>query len=259
MIPLFDSLTHPTISGTLNGLLSTFDSTYSGMKETGFKWACAVGLEGVEKYDHNLYIKECRKYKCFIPIAGLNPKQKVDDLEKEIITLSKLGFKGIKIHPRNSNIGLDFDTLPDILRFANESNLVVFLCTYSHANLERYPESDPLYSLVKLLKSSKDTKVLLLHGGDVNLLRYAELVKRSPNVVLDLSFTIMKYQGSSLDLDIKYLFKNLDRRICLGTDHPEFSHKILRERFEDLTQDLLIEKKENIGYKNLINFFNIAD
>lgn len=259
MIPLFDSLTHPTISGMLGGVSANFEIVKHEMNKSHFKWACSVGLDGIEKYQHDLYIEQCKKYNCFVPIAGLNPRKELEDIKKEILTLSKLGFKGIKIHPRNSNVDWDFETLPYILKYAYESNLVVFLCTYLHSKLESYPESDPFYSLVKLLKLAKETKILLLHGGDVKLLQYAEFVKRNPNVILDLSFTIMKYQGSSLDLDIKYLFNNLDQRICIGTDHPEFSHSALRERFEHLTSGLPQDKKENIGYRNLLNCFNIND
>ncbi len=51
MIPLFDSLTHPTITGTLNSLSSDFKTVENEMNMTNFKWACALGLEGIEKYD----------------------------------------------------------------------------------------------------------------------------------------------------------------------------------------------------------------
>ena len=62
--------------------------------------------------------------------------------------------------------------------------------------------------------------MVLLHGGDVQLLRYAELVRFNANLILDLSLTIMKYAGSSLDADLSFLFREFDRRICIGSDHP---------------------------------------
>jgi len=70
-------------------------------------------------------------------------------------------------------------------------------------------------------------------------------------VLLDLSFTLCKYEGSSIDLDIRYLFEKFDRRICIGSDSPEFDLSKLRQRFNQLTEGLDIVKKKNIGFQNL--------
>ena len=90
-----------------------------------------------------------------------------------------------------------------------------------------------------------------------NLIRYMELVRFNENLLLDLSLTIMKYKGSSIDLDIRYLFTNFDRRICIGTDHPEYTHLDVRKRFEYFGQDVAINKLENIAFLNLTKFLNI--
>jgi predicted TIM-barrel fold metal-dependent hydrolase len=127
-----------------------------------------------------------------------------------------------------------------------------------HCRIDRYPVADPFYSLVKVIKQAPDTRVVLVHGGDVEILKYAEIVRFNDNLLLDLSMTITKYQGSSLDSDIKFLFRNFDRRICIGTDHPEYSHKLLRERFEYFSEDVPVDKLENIAYRNLRKFLSIA-
>ncbi|MBI3591583.1 MAG: hypothetical protein HY094_09445 [Candidatus Melainabacteria bacterium] len=258
MIPLFDSLAHPTLTGSWinKNLNASFSKLITDMKKANYVAACAVGLSGIEGYDHKFFIEECKKYDCFIPVAGIDPKKSIEDLETEISYVAKLGFKGVKIHPRNAGIKLDYKTLPDILKFTKENNLVTMLCTYSHSALSLYPDFDPFYSLVKLLKTESDAKVILLHGGDVNLLKYAELVRKNPNLILDLSYTIMRYENSSIDLDIKFLLSDLDRRVCIGTDYPEYSHEALRRRFEKLSLEISWEKLENIGFKNLQSFFN---
>jgi predicted TIM-barrel fold metal-dependent hydrolase len=123
-----------------------------------------------------------------------------------------------------------------------------------HCRIEDYPLSDPLYSLVRLLKRCPNARVVLVHGGDVRLLEYAELVRFNQNLLLDLSLTIMKYRGSSLDTDIGFLFRQFDRRLCVGTDFPEYSPAALRARFDDFSRDLPAEKVENIAYRNLQTF-----
>lgn len=257
MIPLFDSLTHPTVNGNFKDKKANFDLLVKDMHASNFKWACAVGLSNTGEYDHKLFIDKCKKYKSLIPIAGINPKQSLNNLKKEISYISDLGFKGIKIHPRISGINWDYKTLPSIFKFAKNKNLVVMLCTFFHSNLSAYPPSDPYFSLVNLLKTAQGIKVILIHGGDVDVLRYSELVRANSNLILDLSMTIMRYENSSIDLNIKHLFKNLDRKICIGTDHPEHSHKELRRRFSTLSKDISGEKAENIGYKNLSEVFGV--
>jgi len=97
-----------------------------------------------------------------------------------------------------------------------------------------------------------------MHGGDVQVLRYSELVRFNETLLLDLSFTMMKYRGSSIDTDLAYLFRKFDQRICIGTDHPEYSHEDLRERFDHLCAGLPSEKVENIASRNLKVFLGVA-
>ena len=116
---------------------------------------------------------------------------------------------------------------------------------------------DPFYQLIKILKKSPNLKLVIVHGGDVNLLKYAELVRFNDNLLLDLSMTMLKYKGSSIDNDIKFLFSNFDRRICIGTDHPEYSHEDLRTYFDSLIENLESHRAENIGYKNIMKFLKL--
>jgi predicted TIM-barrel fold metal-dependent hydrolase len=123
-----------------------------------------------------------------------------------------------------------------------------------HCRLDSYPDTDPFYSLVRLLKRCPKARVVLVHGGDVRLLEYAELVRHNSNLLLDLSLTMMKYAGSSIDADIGFLFRRFDRRICVGTDFPEYSHSALRGRFDHFSSGVAQDKLENIGFRNLQGF-----
>jgi hypothetical protein len=51
------------------------------------------------------------------------------------------------------------------------------------------------------------------------------------------------------------IFVNFDRRECKGPDHPEFTHEMLRKRF-DFFQGILLLKKNKISHKNLIKLIN---
>lgn len=254
MTPILDSLAHPTLTGDWSkhpGSCS-FAQLARALTEAGYLGACAIGMAGVEGYEHQAFIAACRPYPQLIPIAGFDP---VDDAAQErLAELKALGFRGIKIHPRYSGMTRHLAALAGVVRAAGEQGLVVFLCTYLHGPLAAYPRHDPLYDIVELLEQAPATRVVLVHGGDVNLMRYAELVRFNGNLLLDLSLTMMKYIGSSLDLDLRFLFASFDRRICIGTDFPEYTPAEVRARFEDLAGTLPPDKRANIAHANLASF-----
>jgi len=256
VLPILDSLAHPTMTGNWGrhqGVCS-FESLATALDATGYSGACAVGLAGIEGYEHEAFIDACRPHGKLVPIAGYDPA--TPDAHKTIERLKRIGYRGLKLHPRYSRVTMNLRSLIPIFRAAGDLDLTVFYCTYLHGPLTCYPRRDPFYDLVRLLEQAPSTRVVLVHGGDVSLMRYAELVRFNSNLLLDLSLTIMKYAGSSLDMDIRFLFSQFDRRICIGTDYPEYSHTDLRRRFEELSAGLLEDKRENIAFKNLGSFLN---
>lgn len=258
MLPLVDSLAHPTLSGTWLGksVNADFTTLAEEMQRAGYMGACAIGLDGVEGYSHEAFIRRCREQPRLIPIAGFNPVS--DSTPEALSALRAMGYHGIKIHPRFSGLTQRLDTLGPALLSAGAVGLTVFICTYMHCDLARHPSRDPFFDYVELLRKAPDTRIVLVHGGDVDLMRYAELTRFNPNLLLDLSLTLMKYAGSSLDLDLAFLFRHFDRRICIGTDWPEYRHAEVRARFEFFTQDLPDEKRHNAAYRNLLEFLGVT-
>jgi predicted TIM-barrel fold metal-dependent hydrolase len=134
-------------------------------------------------------------------------------------------------------------------------DLLVFLCTIFHDSI--HGDENNLDSLYSLLKKTSNSKVILLHGGTVRLMEFMQMAKVFPNVLLDLSYTIMKYENSSIDFDLRYLFANCDRRICIGSDYPEWTLNELRRRFVYFSKHITKEQAENIAFRNIVHFCNI--
>lgn len=254
MIPIFDSLTHPTITGAW--LSSKYDASFESLASKQNR-AVAVGLHGVEGYNHDEFIQECNKYDNLIPVAGFDIH--VSDLTTEISNVTSLGFKGIKLHPRLGNFSFndDKEKLKEIFKLCFDHKLVVFVCTYVSCSSYKFPTNNPFWDLADIFKSSPNTKCVLLHGGTTRLLEYADLVRFNPNLLLDLSYTIIKYKGSSLDLDMRYLFQTFDQKLCVGTDHPEYTLDQLRFRLDEIGEGISSERLENIYHKNLSKFFDV--
>lgn len=255
---IFDSLTHPTLTG--KWISGDFDASFQGLSESfGARCgACAVGLPGVGGYNHEAFYAAALRDPRLVPVAAIESKDK-NSLKSEIGLICKIGYRAIKLHPRLSELRLSPDDpfLNEVFSLCVERRLVLFFCTYVSAPIQQMPDFDPLWTLTKLLKRYDNIKCVLLHGGVTRLLQYADLVRFNPNILLDLSFTIMKFSGSSVDLDLRYLFRNLDKRICVGTDHPEISIRQLEIKLKSLTKNLPQEKLENIYRNNLKTMLGI--
>ncbi len=260
-IPIFDSLTHPTIDS--NWILPKYPACASieplrqQMAEANIKWAFAVGIKGIGGYEEERYvemIKETGNSNIF-PIAFYHPdSNKSSAIREDLISIKKRGYSGIKLHPRISDFSITEHT-STIIKVANDLGLICMLCTYTYSSNNARKMSPEL--IMDMLSQTDGAKVILMHSGAVRLLEFMEIARVFKNILLDLSFTICKYEESSIDLDIKYMFNKFDQRICIGSDFPQFSLIDLRQRFEYFSEELPVEKLENIAYKNLLNFTKI--
>lgn len=259
-IPIFDSISHPTIDSNWISPKyigsSKIELLINEMIENNIMKSFAIGMKNIGSYDEKLYIQLIKPFEEFlIPIAyfDFNEGISLEGIKKQLQVIKSLGYKGIKLHPRFSNFSLENKKIIEVIQFANELNLIVLFCTYFYHNSQTACNNS-IERLSNLLCKIEDCKIILLHSGTVKLLEMIEIGRSFKNVLLDLSFTICKYEGSSMDLDIKFACNTFDQRICIGSDFPEFTLKKLRERFEFFTKDLSVEKAENIGYKNILNY-----
>jgi hypothetical protein len=255
MTALFDSLSHPTLTGKWPGSSkdASFAALAGALAQNGFRLGCAVGVAGVEGYEHQRFLSACRDFPSLVPVAGLSQK----DLGLD--ELKAMGFRAVKVHPRLTGLEIKSERFGQVLRESESTGLPVFLCTYQFGGPGEQPHTDPFYELARQLAKAPGAKVVLLHGGAVEILKYAELARAHPNLLLDLSFTLMKYEGSSIDLDLAFLLRRFDRRLCLGVDFPDFGHGEVRRRFETLTSGIEPEKAHNVGFGNLARFLGLGD
>ena len=266
-VPIFDSLTHPTPEGSwLHEKYSGknyFQSVAEGMQRNGIKWAIACGMgKNVGGYEEGSYARHARESSLssqvtFIPVAFWEPNHfdfgSLWELREYFSHLADLGYVGIKLHPRMAFFTYEDDRLPKIIDVANEFNITPFLCTYTWG-YGACSKSSPENLMNLLCRINTSSRLILVHGGGVRLLEYMEIARAFPNTLLDLSLTLCKYPGSSLDLDLQFCFSQFDKRVSIGSDGPEFSPFSLRERFEKFSHSICEQKKKNIAYRNLFHF-----
>lgn len=254
----FDSLTHITRDGSWFGDAkcdASLESLLREMKDADCYRACLVAI--ADYMDNGIILEAYRSHPDrFVPIAGMNPRvlPTVRRVEAVVEQLADEGFAGIKLHPRlNSYDPLEPKSLAAFEK-AGELGLVVFLDTlFRQRGIITRNAPDIIDYLANAFP---DTRILLLHSAGPSMLELFEIVRANPNLMMDFSFTMMRYAGSRLDLDMRFFFETTDQLVTIGSDFPEYTPSAIRRRFDILSQDIESYRLENIAFRNLERLFS---
>ncbi len=255
---LFDCNVHPTVTGQwLDGReICGFEQIQQDLVAAGVGAAAAVGLPDVGGYDDQAFIVRCQGWN-WIPVAAWSGDASASEGVRRVRRLADIGYRAIKIHPRLLGGCPSSSALRDIFRAAHACDLAVMLCTYPCYSAARSSPVDLLTVLQTALREVPEVRLMLMHAGGVELLKFMEFARANPQITLDLSFTLIKYQGSSIDSDLSFLFKKFDQRVVIGSDYPEFAFSSVRDRVIDLACSVSEEQQENIFWRNAATFFGM--
>jgi len=199
-----------------------------------------------------------------VPVFSVEGKWLDGDIQylKDIFRCYKSkGFRGVKIHPRFTGYAITHQHWLMVAEAAQSVGLFLMICTIHRAPV--FPLGMSLHeALYDFCRKFKNLKIMLLHGGYYDLLAMSEVVRDLDNVLLDLSFTFMRFKKSSIALDAGYLFETLDRKISIGTDYPECSPVELFSSVDKyiISRDdieLTPDKLNNIFYNNINEFIKL--
>ena len=265
-IPIFDSLTHPSLDGSWlfaahGSGRNCFQSNIDALRTAGVRWAWAVAMGNTGAYDASRYAAACADSPipmmaaAFAPLPDFKTHAETEDWLR---LCKQQGYRGVKLHPRLAGFDLSHPQLAPLIIAAHRLDLIPFLCTYFHTRAA-LGESLTLDALQRLLRHIQDAKLVLLHGGCTRLLDVAECTRHFRSVLLDVSWTMCEYEGSSVDLDLAYVFRRCWERVCIGSDSPEYTPSLMRSRFEDLTAGLTRVHRERIAYRNLLDYSGLTE
>ena len=252
---LFDSLTHVTADGRWGAGVHDYDAScgrlLSELDRVGPHRACLVAIAGIA--DNRTTMDVASRYADrFIPVGSIDPANEVDPVTG-VERLAAAGFAGLKLHPRLHG----YDPLDERCRAAidaaGQSGLTVFLDTLFRQRTRS--TAHPIDVVDELLVTNPGCRFVLLHATGATALELFELGRMHGHALIDLSFTLMRYAGSSVDDDIGFLCEQLDQRVCIGSDFPEYTPIEALTRFERLTLGLHEDKRENVAWRNLNRWF----
>ena len=208
--------------------------------------------------DREIFYNNCTKLENLIPVAFI---KNVIDIKREIKNIEDLGYNYIKFHPRDLNVKIGSKFYFKAFKILNKSKLNIMWCTFDGWSTKKISDENQLDFLSKLINLIDDNKIILMHSGGPNILKYYEKFRFVENVYFDLSYTIYHYENTSIENDIVFLFKKFDKRLICGTDYPTISfidyQKILKKVFKK--SKISKNKILNISYKNLKKIDEISN
>ena len=252
---IFDSLTHCTTRG------KWFDTHHDASENRLLKCLAQHNVDkwimsGLIEPEANTFVLDVSaKYpKRSFPVPMIR-KEGEEGLQLQILNYVRKGAKGIKIHPRFSDTSLSEKWITNLLGICQKYNLAVFICTVPR--LHEFGSSTFQDNLIRICINYPDVKFVLLHGGYLHVLKVCESVRSLDNVIIDLSATLPRFYDSSIGMDIKYLFRKLDEKLCIGTDFPEYTYKDVKSALRYLNISWESAEKTGVLGDNLMNFLNI--
>lgn len=133
----------------------------------------------------------------------------------------KYRVKGLKLHPRRQGIEPSGKEVSSVVAAASEMGLpVVFDCFPWGHDFQKY-NHPAQYDI--LASKVPEAKIILAHCAGHYVFDAFTVAKSNPNLYLDISLSILYYQGSSVVNDIAFCIRKLGAdRVIYGSDYPQY-------------------------------------
>ena len=229
---IIDSHSH---FGTGDGKDITFEKIQLHLKKNKISKVVLFAITSDHMIKDSLKIlEESKKGDYIIPYLRFNPNLLK---EKELENLLKMGFKGVKLHPRSQNFNPLDKKFDWVFKTIQKFNIpIIFHCKSYHFDPNSHPEV-----LLKLAKRYPKQLFIFGHFAGVNKQLFKEYVKY-PNIYVETSIDVTP--NAYREVVLNYGFE----RLLFGTDFPfSFAEiELLKLKFARLPKAVV----EKILYKN---------
>ena len=174
--------------------------------------------------------------------------------------IEKLGFIGLKLHPRLQEFAVDSAQTTKLVQIAGEIGIPVLIDAFPDGT-HLMQDFSPLRYAAQA-KQCSQTKIIWAHMGGHHVIDVMMLAKRLPNVYLDMSYSLLYYRGSSVPMNMVYAMRSMKfERVFYGSDYPD------RPLGDSLKGSLEVLRKYSVGdvelqrvmFKNAESFFGWND
>ena len=165
----------------------------------------------------------------------------VNDLREAI---EKMGLRGLKIHPRRQNAGIDqLELLVPLVACAATLQIPVLIDAFPCGR--DWFRVRELEVVSVLAERNPDARIILAHAGGHRVFDAMLVAKAHVNVWVDISFTPTYYQNTSVGHDLVQVMRKLGpKRLIYGSDHPEISIRQSYERAMNLLHEADFDERD---------------
>ena len=136
--------------------------------------------------------------------------------------VEKLGYIGLKLHPRLQEFEVNDARTVSLVQYAGEMNVPVLIDAFPDGTHLMQGFSVVNYAL--LAKQCPKTRIIWAHMGGHHVIDFMMLAKRLPNVYFDISYSLLYYQNSSVPDNMVFAMRSMKfERIFYGSDYPDRS------------------------------------
>lgn len=196
---------------------------------------------------NDFIVSEASAHKEFIPLGTMH--RDFEGFEEEIERISKMGLKGIKLHPDFQKFNFDDEKLFPIYDLLEKKGMFVV----THSGDYRHGFSHP-ERVAKVAKKFKNMPIIAAHCGGWSQWDIARDCLNLDNIYVDTSSTMGFSDGENVRKAIDTFG---EKKIFFGSDFPMWDHKDEVERLIklNLKENLL----EDILYNNFKDFYGLED
>ena len=224
---------------------ASVESLISELDNASIDKAVLLPIEGF--IGNDFIVEVCQKYpQRFIGFVSVNPLQGQEAIRKLERYIIQFGLRGLKLHPRLQRFQPLCYEVISLLEKVAELDIPVVFDTFPSSSHLLIKDTLPLV-YDELARKVPEAKIILAHSGGYRLLDAMAVAKSNANIYLDISYSPLYYEGSSIVNDFEFVIRKVGaHRVTYGSDYPEIRIAVSYNQVSKILRNFSQEERRSI-------------
>lgn len=257
---ILDANCHPTVDGSFLDYKFNVPATLSNYpKKIGdgleISGVMSVGLPNVGAYESQKFAEKFLSDPMTIAlVAALEGELLFRPNDAKFGDLKKLGFHGVKIHPKLLSDQYTVESVLSAFDYASHNGLFMMICGWQIFDNEKSKEL--LLKIVERVLQIGECKLLVAHAVGKEFDEIASLSVKNKKFLLETSFVPIRYPSTSMTWIENQLVNGAN--LSFGTDWPDYRASDYSEILNQLRTRLSKAVYSGFVKNNLLNFLELS-